>query len=258
MIRRPLMTLTLGVVALPLLALIVTPGMLVPALLIALAVHAVAAFATFVPRSQIWGPVVTGFDSGERGVVWLTIDDGPADDTPEFLEVLARQNARATFFVTGRNVERRPGHVASIVEAGHEAACHTYSHPAGWFWAYTRAAARRQIVRCNALIESETSTRVVRFRPPVGFRNGFTHDVLEELGMELVSWRRRGNDGIESGRPSRVVERIVRGLAPGDVIMMHQGRPSSVAILEQLLEELRRRNLRCVVPDARGHFPTGG
>lgn len=246
--RRLLIWLTIGVLTLPIASLLFNRELLVSSLLVMFFVHAVTALATFVPGSQIWGPARRRFAAIDD-VVWLTIDDGPASDTDMFLETLRRRDARATFFVIGERAAGHPGHVRRMHEEGHEIACHTWSHPAGWFWAYAPGAIRRELKRCNEVIESETGVPVRRFRPPVGFRNGWTHDVLEDLSMELVSWSRRGLDGIETGDPQKVVQRIVDGVQPGDILMIHQGRPSSVAILDHLLEELQRRSLRCVIPE---------
>lgn len=246
--RKVLMSATIGAVALPIASVFFARPLLAPSLITMFAVHAIAAVATFIPSSQIWGPVRSRFTPADREV-WLTIDDGPAGDTGAFLDVLQMHGAKATFFVVGEDLEKHRGAAQLIAEAGHEVACHTHSHPAGWFWAYGRRAIRQEVDRCNELITRETKRHVGRFRPPVGFRNGWTHDVLEERGLELISWSHRGFDGIEGRSVDQIVARIVRDVEPGAILMIHQGRPSSLAILERLLAELERRNLKCIVPE---------
>ena len=64
-----------------------------------------------------------------RRAVGLTFDDGPhPQGTGAVLERLAEGRARATFFLVGEQVVRRPGLVAEIVAAGHEVALHGYTH----------------------------------------------------------------------------------------------------------------------------------
>src|SRR3712207_2531242 len=63
--------------------------------------HMLLLYATLVPNSQWWGPVVTRFQTTAREV-WLTIDDGPtAAHTLPMLDLLKQFNVRATFFVIG-------------------------------------------------------------------------------------------------------------------------------------------------------------
>ena len=78
-----------------------------------------------VPVSTV--PATPTADAGD--VVYLTIDDGPHPVyTPQMLDILARHNARATFFVVGYLVERYPAIVERIVAEGHTVANHTWLH----------------------------------------------------------------------------------------------------------------------------------
>src|SRR5476651_566172 len=72
-----------------------------------------------------FGPVVTRFRT-QKKAVWLTIDDGPhPEDTPQFLKLLKKHNAQATFFVIGRQVQKYPGLAQAILRDGHTLANHT-------------------------------------------------------------------------------------------------------------------------------------
>src|SRR5262245_52320044 len=77
--------------------------------------------AVFAP--SIWrGPA-------DRCALALTFDDGPSESTPAILEILARHNAAATFFMCGANVDRLPSLTREVASAGHEIGNHSYSHP---------------------------------------------------------------------------------------------------------------------------------
>src|SRR5438876_5391899 len=85
-------------------------------------------YATYAVRSQWLGP------SDWRGrtdtsSVALTFDDGPSEDTEELLNVLSRYGLKATFFMLGRQVELFPQTARRVIEEGHEAGNHSYSHP---------------------------------------------------------------------------------------------------------------------------------
>src|SRR5438270_3991001 len=96
--------------------------------------HAVLLYATLVPNCQWLGPVFRSFETTEPEI-WLTIDDGPSvAHTPALLDLLDRFQARATFFLIGKNAEQYPHLVTEILTRGHEIANHTYTHPSGSFW----------------------------------------------------------------------------------------------------------------------------
>lgn len=247
MIRRPLMYGSVGVMAAPLAAAALNPALILPAVGVMAAVHGVAALATFNPSSRMWGPVVTDFDTLERKV-WLTIDDGPSADTPQFLELLAEANASATFFVVGRTAQQHPGFLRRIHAAGHEIGCHTHTHPSGMFWSYPSSAIAREIDACVEVIAKETGTTTRLFRAPAGFRNGFVHDVLEARNMIFVGWSVRGFDGLASARADDVVRRVTARLRPGSIILMHQGHPASVQILRDLLQRLAEDGWTTALP----------
>src|SRR5476651_781445 len=72
-----------------------------------------------------FGPVIIRFRT-QKKAVWLTIDDGPhPEDTPQFLKLLKKHNAQATFFVIGRQVQKHPGLAQAILRDGHTLANHT-------------------------------------------------------------------------------------------------------------------------------------
>src|ERR1051326_5576475 len=102
--------------------------MLLPVTLIAAAAAGYAGYASMAPESQLYGRTLThGSDPGQMA---LTFDDGPNDPhTMHLLDVLARHNAKATFFLIGSYVRQRPEIARAVLAAGHEIGNHTYSHP---------------------------------------------------------------------------------------------------------------------------------
>jgi peptidoglycan/xylan/chitin deacetylase (PgdA/CDA1 family) len=82
--------------------------------------------------------------------------------------------------------------------------------------------------------------------------------VLQRLGLSLVSWTRRGFDTRERD-PAKVLERLVHGLAAGDILLLHDGnaartaagRPVVLEVLPPLLARLKADRLRAVtLPEA--------
>jgi peptidoglycan/xylan/chitin deacetylase (PgdA/CDA1 family) len=83
------------------------------------------------------------------------------------------------------------------------------------------------------------------FRAPAGFRSPFLDLVLSTAALRYVSWTRRGFDTV-SRDPQRILQRLTRGLAAGDVLLLHDSAPVVLAVLPVLLGELAARGLRAV------------
>jgi len=220
---------------------------------LALAGTAALLLPTLKRNSSWFGPVITRFSTQER-TVWLTIDDGPDPiDTPEILDVLARYDARATFFGIGEKIARWPHLAVAITNAGHQLQNHTMHHHAGSFWAATPERARREILLCSEVIEQTTGTAPTQFRVPVGLANPWVHAAAEKARMKLIGWSASGLDGI-SHSPERVVAKILHAVRPGSIILIHEGsiprmRPGTRArTLEALLQRLSSQGYRMIIP----------
>lgn len=217
--------------------------------------HAVLAAASLWPKSPWVGPNLVRLpgDAAGRREVALTFDDGPDPDvTPRVLDLLDGAGARATFFCVGRRAEAHPDLAAEIARRGHRLENHSYSHP-HLFACYPRGAQRREIERAQDAIAATASRRPRLFRAPAGLRNPLLDGVLHRAGLRLVSWTRRGFDAV--GRdPEAIARRLLRGLAAGDILLLHDGstlrerggNPQVLQVLPRVLDALAARGLRSV------------
>lgn len=210
--------------------------------------HMLVLYPTLRPSSQWLGPVVRSFAT-ESNEVWLTIDDGPdARQTPQILSLLRSHGAAATFFVKGVNLDAHPELAREITAAGSELANHSYSHPSGTFWALPSRRIAREIDRCQASIAATGVAPPSRFRAPVGMKNPFVHPLLARRNLRLIGWSARAFDGVGAVTADKVLARLDSHIRPGAIILLHEGRPNNVTIVEALLVELKRRGFRAVVP----------
>jgi peptidoglycan-N-acetylglucosamine deacetylase len=177
----------------------------------------------------------------------LTFDDGPSAYTGAVLDVLARKNARATFFVLGSQVGGRRATVARTHRAGHSVQNHTWSHKN-----LTRLNRYWQLVELKVTsdtIASVTGTRPACFRPPYGATSAGVRSNAASIGLRQVLWNVDTND---YQRPSAAT--IVRrslNLADGRplVILLHDGggnRSNTVAALPGIIDGLRARGYQIV------------
>lgn len=186
--------------------------------------HAILVTQGLWPRSQFLGRNHTCL--GKIGMasdsIALTIDDGPDPEvTPRILELLERAGAKATFFCIGERACRHPELIREIVQAGHAVENHTHHHsPLFWFYGIGRL--RREIELAQTHLTALALRPPRFFRAPAGLRSPLLDPVLQRLGLQLVSWTRRGYDTREQ-QPRMVAERLTRGLVAGNILLVHDG-----------------------------------
>ncbi len=219
--------------------------------------HVALAAASLWPRGQLVGENLLRLPlrDNARNEIALTFDDGPDPDvTPRVLDQLDAAGARATFFCIGRRVEAHPEIAAEIVRRGHRIENHTHTHP-NLFAFYLTPALRKEIEDAQRAIESATGHRPRLFRAPAGLRNPLLDWVLHRTGLRLVSWTRRGFDGVRGvdHDPAAVARRLLSGLAPRDILLLHDGsalreggNPKVLEVLPRVLDALAARGLKSV------------
>jgi len=186
----------------------------------AVATALAAGYQSMAPTGQWYGRTFTGLTRGSKHLA-LTYDDGPNDPhTLRLLDVLARHDVQATFFLIGRYVRQRPDIVRAIVNSGHVVANHTFTHPLLIF--KTAAEVRKELTDCHEAIQDAIGNHSNLFRPPFGGRRPAVLRIARELGLEPIMWNVTGYDW--SAPPAAVIERKVsRQVRGGDVILLHDG-----------------------------------
>lgn len=200
--------------------------------------HALLLYPTLRPNVQWLGPVITHFATDAQEV-WLTIDDGPTDDTRAILDLLDARGAKATFFVKGTLAESQADLMREIVARGHSVANHSRTHPAATFWCLPPSRLAAEIDGCRVAGPW--------FRAPVGMKNPFVHPLLAKRGLRLIGWTVRGFDSVVDDA-DRVAKRIVPRVSPGAIVVMHQGREWSARTIARVVDELQARGFRFVIP----------
>jgi len=168
----------------------------------------------------------------------LTFDDGPSPrNTPRLLDLLAGKGIPATFFVLGRYVRRFPHVVKRAADEGHELASHgTWHLPLPLL---PDAVIRRDIETTGRMLEKLLGTRPRYFRPPMGWFNGRVLRVIERLGYQPVIGSVYPKDSDRPGADA-IVDRVLRRVGPGDIVILHDSGWSSRSNGDQTLEEVDR------------------
>jgi uncharacterized protein (TIRG00374 family) len=185
--------------------------------------------------------------------VAITFDDGPsAEHTPAVLDALRTAGARATFFVLGRNVRAHPELARRIVAEGHELASHGDDHSLLMFAGPSAIA--HQFRAAEDAVSDAVGTSVVHlFRAPHGYRGPFLAPVARRLGYRIVGWTGAIFDTARPG-VDVIVDRCANVLAPGAIVLLHDGdgsgrggdRSQTVEALPRVLATARDRGLEPV------------
>lgn len=207
----------------------------------------------------------------DRKVVYLTFDDGPhPPETVRVLDVLRERGARATFFLIGSKVSGNEAVLRRMLEDGHALGLHTYSH-SGTFPLLSFDKMLADVNEGKRAVESVAGKKISLFRPPFGVTNPTIAKVVRTLGLQTVGWDVRSFDTMfckssehpckssehpckQSGYSCKqsehscnssghdwyvsVVERIMKQVRPGSVILLHDRLDGASDLLALLLDSL--------------------
>lgn len=203
---------------------------LFPAAVIAILPAAVAGLAPATPAHAATKPV------------FLTFDDGPSSTyTPQILNILSEYQARATFFEIGENVAARPWLTGRAYRRGNSVQNHTWSHPDLRYVSWTTF--KYQVTSTDRVIRSQTGYTPHCLRPPGGAVNSTVYSRAAALGKEIKLWTIDPRDWSMPGT-SAIIWRVLNNVAPGSVILLHDGggnRSQTVAALPTILQKLKAR-----------------
>jgi peptidoglycan-N-acetylglucosamine deacetylase len=185
--------------------------------------------------------------------VAITFDDGPhPEGTPQMLEILAQHGARATFFLVGEQVVKRPELARRIVAEGHAIGLHGYlhrPHPSR-----TAAALADDFERATAAIADAAGVEPRLHRPPYGVYSLSSLRIARERGLQPLLWSRWGKDWRKLTTPERIARRVLVGISAGDVVLLHdadyysskRSHRRTAAALPEILAKLKSDELGTV------------
>ena len=154
--------------------------------------------------------------SKQQKLVALTYDDGPSGSTDKLLDALEKYNAKATFFVVGKDqVEYYTDTLKREFELGMEIGSHTYSHP--WLNQLTAEEITEEIDKNDQLIAKTTGSYTTIMRPTGG---GINEIMIETISKPMIQWDVDSLDW-ESLDADSTYERIVELTQDGSIVLMH-------------------------------------
>lgn len=166
-------------------------------------------------------------------IIYLTFDDGPREPyTSQLLALLARYDAKATFFVLGQQARELPTLIAAEARAGHAIGDHTWDHPD--LIGLSDAKVREELASVQRQVGSPLGPCM---RPPYGLIDQRVAAVAFSLGLTPILWTAHAQDW-DQPPVDRMVAALQRGTKPGAVLLLHDGggsRERTVAAVERML-----------------------
>lgn len=202
--------------------------------------------AVFVANIQL-NMFVTSIHKGktDKHEIALTFDDGPHPIyTPIVLDVLKKHNAKASFFLIGKNAEQFPYLVDRILDEGHTIGNHSFHHEntigfkrtAGW---------QKEINSTNQILEKYTGKSPRFFRPPFGITTPHLASALKKTQMVSIGWSDRTFDTSQKDI-QKINQKLEKKVKAGSIILLHDTHERIQPLLEQLLPKLARKNFSFV------------
>lgn len=200
------------------------------------------------------------YDRPGQKLVALTFDDGPGAYSDTILDVLAKHNAKATFFMNGYKVRRYADQVRRMVNEGHQIANHTYNHP--YLTKLSDAKIRQEL---NATAEAFTEVTGVTggdtgffLRPPYG---DYNKRVTAAAGVPVI-WCTLDSGDWKYQSAARLVSYTGSNAKDGDIVIMHETHKSTAQGLDALLDALEAKGFEFVTVEdllwRRGITPVPG
>lgn len=207
----------------------------------------IVAYGSAVLSAQFFLPVKYE-GSTESNSVALTFDDGPiAGRTEEILRILESHNVHAAFFCIGNRVDANPELTKRIYESGHLIGNHSYWHRAT-FDLQSGAAIKSELTNTDSAILKAIGVKPALFRPPYGVSNPMLAWAVKKGGYRAIGWSVRSFDTvIKDGKV--LMNRITGSLKGGDVILLHDYSNTTLEILPDLLNHIKKVGLKIVRVD---------
>lgn len=180
----------------------------------------------------------------KKNKIAITFDDGPTEFTPEFLDLLTKYDAKATFFCIGKQIEKHPEIINRIHTEGHQIGNHSYSH-SNSFGFFSAEKVEEELRKTDLLIQEITGKKNHYFRPPFGVTNPHIAKAIKELKHQVIGWNIRSLDTVIEDE-NKILKRITKKLKSGSIILLHDTSDKTVNVLEQLLLTLQGENYQIV------------
>lgn len=191
---------------------------------------------------QFFGGIINQAETEEK-VVALTFDDGPSVNTAEILSILRHEDIKATFYLTGKEIEENLEDAKKIVDEGHEIGNHSYSHTR--MVLKSPSFIKEEIEKTDDLIRQAGFEGDIHFRPPYGKKLLFLPYYLSKHDRKTILWNIEPETFPEiDGDADKISEHVVENIEPGSIILLHvmyESREESLKSAKKIIASLKEQ-----------------
>lgn len=195
---------------------------------------------------------ISNLVKGKEKIAYLTFDDGPSLVTPKILDILSKENVKASFFVIGKSVEAHPEIVKRAYEEGHYIANHTYSHNNSILYkspeSFASEVKKTDLAIGKAIGVEDYSSLIFRFpnafmSPQYKAKKKEAALILSQMNYAYIDWNCLNNDSVKKYTSSQLLNNLKQSSKNKDtlVILMHDTKDvsNSSLALEDSIEYLK-------------------
>ena len=208
--------------------------------------------------SKEFGEKIATLTKGEEKIAYLTFDDGPTiSTTPKILDILKKEDIKATFFVIGKYVDKHPDIIKRAYLEGHYIANHGYNHDNKRLY-MSKDTFKEEVKKTDEAISkaigiTEYCSHVFRF--PNGYispqnkkEKEEAAKILEEMNYTYIDWNCLNNDSIKKYSKEQLLENLKKSSKNKNtlVILMHDTQfvSNSADVLEDSIKYLKSAGYR--------------
>ena len=165
------------------------------------------------------------------------------EDTQQLIDILAKYNVKATFFVVGFWVDKFPESVKALSDAGHEVMNHSDNH--AHFSKLSASEIVRNVTTCNTKVAGVTGVTPTLFRCPYGEYDDHVINALKSMGMYTIQWDVDSLDW-KNLSASEITQRVTSKVQPGSIVLFHNAALHTPEALPAILEYLIKNGYAAV------------
>ena len=196
---------------------------------------------------------------GDEHKVYLTFDGGPDENTNEILDVLAKYNVKATFFVIGSESDEMKAVYRRIVDEGHTLGMHSYSNSYSTIYSSSDSF-EKDVTKLNAYLKKVTGEKSQYYRFPGGSNNEISNvdmsefiHVLNEKKITYFDWNVSAGDSASDYSVQDIVTNVTEGVSKykTSVVLLHDGddKSTTVEALGPLIKALQKMKAKILPID---------
>ena len=188
-------------------------------------------------------PIYSVEQDGKKAAITFDCAWG-ADDIPEILDTLKRENVKATFFLVGDWADKFPEATRRIAQDGHDLGNHSDTHP--HMGGMSRERIISEITGCSSRLQKFSDRKIELFRAPYGEYDDQVVKTAEVLGCYTIQWNVDSLDWKPGISKSEILNRIMSKTAPGAILLFHNDTAHTAKLLTEVVQWLKREGYQLV------------